>query len=83
MVKRNLLPLRQALCTEAALNAIQRRYPQVYKTNDRLLLDPTSIHVQARDFMASVKSESSNSSFERIFTERICRDRPLKRKIGF
>lgn len=56
-VGRLIIPSNQALCTEAALNAIQRRYPQVYKTNDRLLLDPTSIHVQARDFMASVKSE--------------------------
>lgn len=45
----------RALCTEAALNAIQRRYPQVYKSNDRLQLDPASIQVQARDFMASVR----------------------------
>ncbi|KAJ9123951.1 hypothetical protein QFC22_000742 [Naganishia vaughanmartiniae] len=45
----------RALCTEAALNAMQRRYPQIYKTNDRLLLDPASIQVQARDFMASVR----------------------------
>lgn len=45
----------RALCTEAALNAIQRRYPQVYNSNDRLLLDPASIQVQARDFMASVR----------------------------
>lgn len=45
----------RALCTEAALNAIQRRYPQVYKSNDRLQLDPSSIQVQARDFMASVR----------------------------
>ncbi|KAK0540719.1 TAT-binding protein-like protein 7, AAA ATPase [Tilletia horrida] len=44
----------RALCTEAALNAIQRRYPQIYKTNDRLLLEPESIHVDAKDFMMSV-----------------------------
>ena len=47
----------QALCTEAALNAIQRRYPQIYKSNDRLLVKPENIGVQARDFMISVKSE--------------------------
>jgi hypothetical protein len=47
---------RQALCTEASLNAIQRRYPQIYKTNDRLLLEPESISVQAKDFMISIKS---------------------------
>jgi SpoVK/Ycf46/Vps4 family AAA+-type ATPase len=46
----------QALCTEAALNAIQRRYPQVYKSNDRLLLKPETIGVGLRDFMISIKS---------------------------
>ncbi|KAK7691101.1 hypothetical protein QCA50_006204 [Cerrena zonata] len=45
----------RALCTEAALNAIQRRYPQIYRSNDRLLLDPDSIQVQLRDFMVSIK----------------------------
>ena len=48
--------LRQALCTEAALNAVQRRYPQIYKSNDRLLLKPETIEVELRDFMISVKS---------------------------
>jgi ATPase family AAA domain-containing protein 2 len=47
----------KALCTEAALNAIQRRYPQIYKTEDRLLLDPSSIGIQAKDFMMSIRSE--------------------------
>lgn len=46
----------QALCTEAALNAVQRRYPQIYKSNERLVLDPTSINVELRDFMISVRS---------------------------
>lgn len=44
----------RALCTEAALNAVQRRYPQIYSTTDRLLLDPASIQVDAKDFMMSV-----------------------------
>ncbi|CAD6914104.1 unnamed protein product [Tilletia controversa] len=44
----------RALCTEAALNAIQRRYPQIYNTNERLLLQPETIHVDAKDFMMSV-----------------------------
>lgn len=47
----------QALCTEAALNAVQRRYPQIYKSNERLLLAPESIGVGLRDFMISVKSK--------------------------
>jgi SpoVK/Ycf46/Vps4 family AAA+-type ATPase len=38
------------------LNAVQRRYPQIYKSNDRLLLKPESIEVELRDFMISVKS---------------------------
>ena len=46
----------QALCTEAALNAIQRRYPQVYKSDDRLLLKPETIGIGLRDFMISIKS---------------------------
>lgn len=36
---------------------MKRRYPQIYKSNDRLLLKPETIDVQARDFMISVKSE--------------------------
>ncbi|KDQ53031.1 hypothetical protein JAAARDRAFT_39748 [Jaapia argillacea MUCL 33604] len=45
----------RALCTEAALNAVQRRYPQIYKSSDRLLLKPETINVELRDFMISVK----------------------------
>lgn len=44
----------RALCTEAALNAIQRRYPQIYQTTERLLLQPETIQVDAKDFMMSV-----------------------------
>ncbi|KWU46723.1 AAA-domain-containing protein, partial [Rhodotorula sp. JG-1b] len=43
----------RALCTEAALNAVQRTYPQIYKTNDRLLIKPEEISVTARDFVIS------------------------------
>ncbi|KAG8735056.1 hypothetical protein FRC10_011021 [Ceratobasidium sp. 414] len=46
----------RALCTEAALNAVQRRYPQIYKASERLVVDPTTIEVQPRDFMISVKN---------------------------
>jgi len=45
------------LCTEAALNAVQRRYPQIYKSEERLLLKPETIDVGLRDFMISVKSK--------------------------
>jgi SpoVK/Ycf46/Vps4 family AAA+-type ATPase len=40
----------RALCTEAALFALRRRYPQIYTTNDKLQLDVSSININARDF---------------------------------
>ncbi|PLW20174.1 hypothetical protein PCASD_17518 [Puccinia coronata f. sp. avenae] len=45
----------RALCTEAALNAVQRKYPQIYKTSDRLVIDPSSIDVAPRDFTIAQK----------------------------
>jgi ATPase family AAA domain-containing protein 2 len=44
------------LCTEAALNAVQRRYPQIYTSNEKLLVDPKSINVIAKDFMIAMDS---------------------------
>ncbi|RDL40558.1 Uncharacterized protein BP5553_00537 [Venustampulla echinocandica] len=57
----------RALCTEAALNAIQRTYPQIYSCNDKLIVDPDKIKITAKDFMLSVKkmipsSERATSS---------------------
>ncbi|WFD44070.1 TAT-binding protein-like protein 7, AAA ATPase [Malassezia psittaci] len=46
----------RALCTEATLNAIQRQYPQIYHTNDRLQLDPSSVHVAPHDFVLALES---------------------------
>lgn len=46
----------RALCTEAALNAVQRRYPQIYKSNEKLKIDPSTISVTAKDFFISLKS---------------------------
>jgi len=57
----------RALCTEAALNAVQRRYPQIYSSKEKLLIDPKTIEVTPKDFMISLKklvpsSERSTSS---------------------
>lgn len=52
----------RALCTEAALNAIQRRYPQIYMSEEKLLVDPQSIHVTATDFMKSVEKMVPSSA---------------------
>lgn len=46
----------RALCTEAALNAVQRRYPQIYKSNVKLAIEPKTIKVTAKDFMISIKN---------------------------
>ncbi|KAI0166180.1 AAA-domain-containing protein [Xylariaceae sp. FL1272] len=40
----------RALCTEAALNSIQRTYPQIYTSKEKLLVDPEKVNVQTRDF---------------------------------
>ena len=57
----------RALCTEAALNAVQRRYPQIYKSDQKLLIDPKKIDITPKDFMLAIKkivpsSERSASS---------------------
>ncbi|KAF2132214.1 AAA-domain-containing protein [Dothidotthia symphoricarpi CBS 119687] len=44
----------RALCTEAALNAVQGTFPQIYSSERKLLIDPTHIKVLAKDFMISV-----------------------------
>lgn len=45
----------RALCTEAALNSIQRTYPQIYSSTEKLVVDPDKISVHASDFMLSIK----------------------------
>ena len=51
----------RALCTEAALNAVQRRYPQIYSSKEKLLIDPKTIHVTPKDFMISIKKMTPSS----------------------
>ncbi|KAG4303974.1 hypothetical protein PORY_002627 [Pneumocystis oryctolagi] len=45
----------KALCTEAVLNAVQRQYPQIYRSSDKLLINSENIKVGAKDFMLSIK----------------------------
>ncbi|KAI1324852.1 AAA-domain-containing protein [Xylariaceae sp. FL0255] len=57
----------RALCTEAALNSIQRTYPQIYMSKEKLVVDPEKIHVHMTDFMIAKKkivpsSERSSTS---------------------
>lgn len=44
----------RALCTEAALNAVQGTFPQIYTSDKKLVIDPSQIKVLAKDFMLSV-----------------------------
>ncbi|KAM4042046.1 ATPase family AAA domain-containing protein 2B isoform 2-T3 [Anomaloglossus baeobatrachus] len=40
----------KALCTEAALTALRRRYPQIYASSQKLQLDVSSVVLGAHDF---------------------------------
>ena len=46
----------KALCTEAALFALRRRYPQIYSSGKKLLVDVNSIAVTAKDFQKAMKT---------------------------
>ncbi|SCU86641.1 LANO_0C08702g1_1 [Lachancea nothofagi CBS 11611] len=45
----------RALCTEAALVSIQRKLPQIYQSDTKLSIDPSTVNVKARDFMAALE----------------------------
>ena len=51
----------RALCTEAALNAVQRHYPQIYKSNEKLQIRPETIKITPKDFMISIKKNIPSS----------------------
>ncbi|KAJ8273122.1 hypothetical protein GJAV_G00097700, partial [Gymnothorax javanicus] len=45
----------KAVCTEAALCALRRRYPQIYTSSQKLQLDVSSISMESRDFLAAMR----------------------------
>ncbi|XP_044149184.1 ATPase family AAA domain-containing protein 2 [Bufo gargarizans] len=45
----------KSVCAEAALCALRRRYPQIYTTSDKLLLDISSIKITAKDFILAMQ----------------------------
>ncbi|MBN3324700.1 ATAD2 protein, partial [Atractosteus spatula] len=45
----------KAVCTEAALCALRRRYPQIYSTSEKLQLDVASISITSKDFMLAMR----------------------------
>ncbi|ETE72447.1 ATPase family AAA domain-containing protein 2B, partial [Ophiophagus hannah] len=46
----------KALCTEAALIALRRRYPQIYASSQKLQLDVSSIVLSAQDFYHAMRN---------------------------
>lgn len=46
----------KALCTEAALLALRRRYPQIYQSSEKLQIDVASISINAQDFQLAMHS---------------------------
>lgn len=64
----------KAICAEAALRSLRRRYPQIYDSSDRYQLDFDSIVISETDFdsamanFASATSRSSNTSVQKIPT---------------
>ncbi|KAK4932743.1 TAT-binding protein-like protein 7, AAA ATPase, partial [Elasticomyces elasticus] len=72
----------RALCTEAALNAVQGTFPQIYMSDKKLVIDPSKIKILAKDFMISVNkmipsSERSASSTNAPLSKSV---EPLLRK---
>lgn len=44
----------KAVCSEAALCALRRRYPQIYSSSQKLILDVNSIAITNKDFMTAM-----------------------------
>ncbi|XP_039215743.1 ATPase family AAA domain-containing protein 2 isoform X2 [Crotalus tigris] len=45
----------KSICTEAALCALRRRYPQIYTSSVKLQLDISSINIMAKDFVVAMQ----------------------------
>ncbi|XP_049621574.1 ATPase family AAA domain-containing protein 2 [Suncus etruscus] len=45
----------KSICSEAALCALRRRYPQIYTTTEKLQLDLSSINISAKDFEVAMQ----------------------------
>ncbi|CAJ1062032.1 ATPase family AAA domain-containing protein 2-like isoform X2 [Xyrichtys novacula] len=44
----------KAVCSEAALCALRRRYPQIYASSQKLVIDVNSINITNKDFMSAM-----------------------------
>ncbi|XP_076942346.1 ATPase family AAA domain-containing protein At1g05910-like [Bidens hawaiensis] len=46
----------KALCTEAAIQAFREKYPQVYTSDDKFLIDVESVDVEKKHFMEAMST---------------------------
>eukprot|EP01126_Amoeba_proteus_P064557 TRINITY_DN9059_c0_g4_i2.p1 TRINITY_DN9059_c0_g4~~TRINITY_DN9059_c0_g4_i2.p1 ORF type:complete len:772 (+),score=175.82 TRINITY_DN9059_c0_g4_i2:144-2459(+) len=51
----------KALCTEASLRSIRRTFPQIYESDDKVLVKPESLSVTMQDFLYAMKDISPAS----------------------
>ena len=45
----------KALCTETALAALRRTYPQIYQSSEKLVIDAEKIRMQPQDFLRAME----------------------------
>lgn len=66
----------KALCSESAIRALRRRYPQIYTSLDKLLIDVDQVQVSTNDFLSAMSdvvpaSHRSARTFARPLSPRL------------
>lgn len=66
----------KSLCSEAAIRALRRRYPQIYESKDKLMIDVDEVKITTRDFLSAMKeivpsSHRSARTHARPISERL------------
>lgn len=66
----------KSLCSESAICALRRRYPQIYESNDKLLIDVDEVQVATKDFMSAMReivpaSHRSARTYARPISDRL------------
>lgn len=79
----------RALCSEAALRSVRRRYPQIYDSSAKLAIDVAALSVRARDFSAAMStlvpaSHRAARTYARPLPARLAAllARPLEEAVG-
>lgn len=79
----------RALCSEAALRSVRRRYPQIYDSSAKLAINVAALSVRARDFSAAMStlvpaSHRAARTYARPLPPRLAAllARPLEEAVG-